>query len=73
MYRGGAFNGNHVHAALKPTVVTALKDVPVTCTIMKERSPALEAKEVSNRYYKSAAVIAEDIAPLKVLFRDFMA
>ena len=37
VYHSGAFIGNHVHVAIKPTVVDALTQAPVT--VVEERCP----------------------------------
>ena len=52
VYHGGAFNGNHIHIALRPTVVTAITDAPKA--VVSARCPALkpEADKISLRYKK---------------------
>ena len=51
-YHGGAFIGNHVHEALKPTVVTAITHSHIQ--IVQERCPELaqEATTVATRYHQ---------------------
>ena len=50
VYHGGAFIGNHVHMALKPTVVTAITEAHLS--IIHDRCPDLTplAQEVAARY-----------------------
>ena len=87
VYHGGAFIGNHVHAAMKPTVVNALTQAPVT--VVEERCPNLlpEAHTIAGRYRqlipayaassaifsKSSSVSPEELSSLLVLIEDFLA
>ena len=50
VYHGGAFIGNHVHRALKPTVVTAIAQSHIP--VIGERHPQLgqEAAIIANRF-----------------------
>ena len=87
VYHGRAFIGNHVHAAMKPTVVNALTQAPVT--VVEERCPNLpqEAHTIAGRYRqlisgyaacsaifsKSSSVSPEELSSLSVLIDDFLA
>ena len=57
-YHGGAFIGNHVHRALKPTVVPAISYCHVP--VVEERCPELvgEARQVGQRYARLMASYA---------------
>lgn len=59
VYHGGAFIGNHIHQALKPTVVTAITQAPVNA--IRERCPGLleDASRIAERYKRLFTKYAE--------------
>eukprot|EP00117_Sycon_ciliatum_P028051 scpid34852/ scgid22633/ len=86
VYHGGAFNGNHIRVALRPTVVTAITHAAIP--IVSERCPNLlpdvtaiaeryskllqKYAECSNIFSRNSTVGDDDLSKLDAAVKDFM-